>query len=66
MIDARKNSQEATRDDLLSSFLLANASDGETESLSADEVISMSFHQGTLCTMLIMCRQYLYLYFRWS
>lgn len=42
MIETRKNSEEVNRHDLLSNLLLANASDGETESLSADEVLSMS------------------------
>ncbi|KAF7760802.1 hypothetical protein Agabi119p4_10211 [Agaricus bisporus var. burnettii] len=43
MIEARKNSEEVKRHDLLSNLLLANASDGESEGLNADEIISNVF-----------------------
>lgn len=43
MIEARKNSEEVKRHDLLSNLLLANASDGESEGLNADEIISIYF-----------------------
>ncbi|EKM76286.1 hypothetical protein AGABI1DRAFT_45036, partial [Agaricus bisporus var. burnettii JB137-S8] len=43
MIEARKNTEEVKRHDLLSNLLLANASDGESEGLNADEIISNVF-----------------------
>jgi hypothetical protein len=36
--------QEMDRHDLLSNVILASASDCESRGLSADEVLSMSFH----------------------
>lgn len=41
MIEMRKNSEKVERHDLLSNLLEANASDGEIETLNADELIGI-------------------------
>lgn len=61
MIETRKRSEKVERHDLFSNLLEANSSDGETENLSADELIGTTFQSTKSCKMLKLSRQHFHL-----
>lgn len=61
MIETRKRSEKVERHDLFSNLLEANSSDGETENLSADELIGTTFQPTKSCKMLKLSRQHFHL-----